>query len=369
MPKSRRPKSHPKWEVIDKYNKQAPDYRKVLDTIIVPNEFPKTKIGKIRRFMVPAVLENIGKEEVVTEEPSTEEYTIIKEYLSTSKGRTVVPQAHLELDLGMDSLDMIEFISFLGSRFGMVVQNETILENSTVESIAAYVEKHRGEDKIEDVNWKEILNKETEIKLPYYGIFARIGKLLNYLLFWTYFRIEIQEREYLEKKPTIYVGNHQSFLDVALIARAFPTSILKNCFFMAKGIHFKSFFMKFFAKQGNVVLLDINENITEVLQTMAKVLREGKSILIFPEGVRTRDGKLNSFKKSFAILAKELDVDVQAFVIQGAYELFPTSARMPKMGKVHLEILPRFSPKDMTYEEITQEARNQIEKRLNQKHD
>ena len=150
--------------MIDKYNKQAPDYRKVLDTIIVPNEFPKTKIGKIRRFMVPAVLENIGKEEVVTEEPSTEEYTIIKEYLSTSKGRTVVPQAHLELDLGMDSLDMIEFISFLGSRFGMVVQNETILENSTVESIAAYVEKHRGEDKIEDVNWKEILNKETEIK-------------------------------------------------------------------------------------------------------------------------------------------------------------------------------------------------------------
>lgn len=70
----------------------------------------------------------------------------------------------------MDSLDMIEFISFLGSRFGMVVQNETILENSTVESISAYVEKHRGEDKIEDVNWKEILSKETKVDLPYYGI-------------------------------------------------------------------------------------------------------------------------------------------------------------------------------------------------------
>lgn len=52
----------------------------------------------------------------------------------------MVPQAHLELDLGMDSLDMIEFISFLGNRFGMVVQNETILENSTVESISAYVQ-------------------------------------------------------------------------------------------------------------------------------------------------------------------------------------------------------------------------------------
>lgn len=53
-----------KWDVIDKYNKQAPDYRKVLDTIIVPEEFPKTKIGKIRRFMIPAVLENIGKKKL-----------------------------------------------------------------------------------------------------------------------------------------------------------------------------------------------------------------------------------------------------------------------------------------------------------------
>ena len=127
--------------------------------------------------------------------------------------------------------------------------------------------------------------------------------------------------------------------------------------------------MKFFASQANVVTLDINDNITEVLQTMAKVLREGKSILIFPEGVRTRDGKLNSFKKSFAILAKELNVEVQPFVIQGAYELFPTSARMPKMGKVHLEILPKFSPENMSYEEITEKARKQISEKLSQKHD
>lgn len=359
-----------KWDVIDKYNKQAPDYRKVLDTIIVPEEFPKTKIGKIRRFMIPAVLENIGKKEIISEEPSSEEYAIIKEYLSLAKARTVVPQAHLELDLGMDSLDMIEFISFLGSRFGMVVQNETILENSTVESISAYVEKHRGEDKIEDVNWKEILSKETKVDLPYYGIFARIGKILNYLLFWSYFRIDIKGREYLDEKPTIYVGNHQSFLDICLITRAFPFAIMKNCYFMAKVVHFKSFLMKFFASQANVVTLDINDNITEVLQTMAKVLREGKSILIFPEGVRTRDGKLNSFKKSFAILAKELNVEVQPFVIQGAYELFPTSARMPKMGKVQLEILPKFSPKAMSYEEITEEARKRISEKLNhQKHD
>ena len=68
-------------------------------------------------------------------------------------------------------------------------------------------------------------------------------------------------------------------------------------------------------------------------------------------------------------MAKELNVEVQPFVIQGAYELFPTSARMPKMGKVHLEILPKFSPENMSYEEITEKARKQISEKLSQKRD
>lgn len=355
-----------KWEIVDDYNKQAPEYRKILNTIIVQEEFPKTKIGKIRRFLVPEVLGNIGKEEVEEEKPQTEEYRIVEEYLSTAKGRKISPKAHLELDLGMDSLDMIEFISFLGNSFGMQVQNEMILENPTVEKIADYVVKHRGEEQLQDVKWKEILKQEKEIVLPKFGILARIASLLNLILFCTYFKIQVKGKEYLEKKPTIYVGNHQSFLDIFLVERAFPTSILKNCFFMAKGVHFKSAFMKLFAKQSNVVILDINENITEVLQAMAKVLQEGKSVLIFPEGVRTRDGKLNSFKKSFAILAKELEIDVQAFVIQGAYELFPTSAKMPKSGKVTLEILPRLSFKDESYEEITSKVENIIREKLTQ---
>lgn len=354
-----------KWEIVDGYNKQAPEYRKVLNTIIVQEEFPKTKIGKIRRFLVPEVLKNIGKEEGEEEKPQTEEYEIMEEYLFNAKGRKISPKAHLELDLGMDSLDMIEFISFLGNRFGMNVQNETVLENPTIEKLAEYVAKHRGEEEIEDdVKWKEILEKGKEMTLPKFGILARIASVLNYILFSTYFKIEIKGRENLEKKPAIYVGNHQSFLDIALVERAFPTSIIKNCFFMAKSVHFKSVFMKIFARQANVVILDINENITEVLQAMAKVLREGKSVLIFPEGVRTRDGKLGAFKKSFAILAKEMEMDVQAFIIQGAYELFPTSEKLPKSGKVKLEILPRISVKNDSYEEIVEKIEKLIQEKL-----
>ncbi|MGL4628768.1 MAG: AMP-binding protein, partial [Cetobacterium sp.] len=70
-----------KNDVIDKYNGKAPNYKKILDLKIVQQELPKTKIGKIRRFMVADLLE--GKVEVEKEEnaPTFEEYTVISEYL------------------------------------------------------------------------------------------------------------------------------------------------------------------------------------------------------------------------------------------------------------------------------------------------
>ncbi|MGL5702324.1 MAG: AMP-binding protein, partial [Cetobacterium sp.] len=89
-----------KNDVIDKYNGKAPNYKKILDLKIVQQELPKTKIGKIRRFMVADLLE--GKVEVEKEEnaPTFEEYTVISEYLSNLKSKKVTSKAHLELDLG-----------------------------------------------------------------------------------------------------------------------------------------------------------------------------------------------------------------------------------------------------------------------------
>ena len=52
-----------KWEIIDKYNVTAPKYRKILEVKIVKNELPKTKLGKVRRFM----LNDFLKGEVVEE--------------------------------------------------------------------------------------------------------------------------------------------------------------------------------------------------------------------------------------------------------------------------------------------------------------
>ena len=349
-----------KWGVIDSYNGKAPNYKKILDIRIVQEEMPKTKIGKIRRFMIPEMLKAKENDNIVIEEPKFEEYTMLKEYLVKVKKKPVTPFAHIELDLGMDSLDMVELLTYLESTFGIKASEELIIENSTVEKLAVYIKENRGENKVEEVNWNEYLNKDIDVELPKSNIVTKIGKAILWIVFKLYIRVKKEGTENITTDPVIYAGNHQSFLDAFLFNHVVPTNVLNNVYYLAKVKHFSKGYMKTLGENSNVILVDINKNLGEVLQTLAMVLRSGKSVAIFPEGARTRDGKMLEFKKSFAILAKELNIPIVPFGIKGAFEAFPSNSKFPKSSDVEIKFFERIEPKDMSYEEIVEKTRDCI---------
>ena len=349
-----------KWGVIDSYNGKAPNYKKILDIRIVQEEMPKTKIGKIRRFMIPEMLKAKENDNIVIEEPKFEEYTMLKEYLVKVKKKPVTPFAHIELDLGMDSLDMVELLTYLESTFGIKASEELIIENSTVEKLAVYIKENRGENKVEEVNWNEYLNKDIDVELPKSNIVTKIGKAILWIIFKLYIRVKKEGTENITTDPVIYAGNHQSFLDAFLFNHVVPTNVLNNVYYLAKVKHFSKGYMKTLGENSNVILVDINKNLGEVLQTLAMVLRSGKSVAIFPEGARTRDGKMLEFKKSFAILAKELNIPIVPFGIKGAFEAFPSNSKFPKSSDVEIKFFERIEPKDMSYEEIVEKTRDCI---------
>lgn len=349
-----------KWGVIDSYNGKAPNYKKILDIRIVQEEMPKTKIGKIRRFMIPEMLKAKENDNIVIEEPKFEEYTMLKEYLVKVKKKPVTPFAHIELDLGIDSLDMVELLTYLESTFGIKASEELIIENSTVEKLAVYIKENRGENKVEEVNWNEYLNKDIDVELPKSNIVTKIGKAILWIIFKLYIRVKKEGTENITTDPVIYAGNHQSFLDAFLFNHVVPTNVLNNVYYLAKVKHFSKGYMKTLGENSNVILVDINKNLGEVLQTLAMVLRSGKSVAIFPEGARTRDGKMLEFKKAFAILAKELNIPIVPFGIKGAFEAFPSNSKFPKSSDVEIRFFERIEPKDMSYEEIVEKTRDCI---------
>lgn len=102
----------------------------------------KQKQEKIRRFVLKDFVKNISNEEVEIDEPKTEEYEILKNYFYDLKNRKISPKAHIQLDLGLDSLDMVEFLHFVETKFGIadkeIVLN--ILQQKTQLNILATIE-------------------------------------------------------------------------------------------------------------------------------------------------------------------------------------------------------------------------------------
>ena len=272
--------------------------------------------------------------------------------------------SHIEIDLGMDSLDMVEFQHFLDLNYG-IKEDNLISKNPTLLELANYIRDNRNQEKIGNLDWKEIINKDTKADLPSSSFVAVIFKFLSFILFKTFFRVKVKGKEKIEtEKPTIFVANHQSFLDGFLFNYSVPLKVMKKTYFLATVIHFKSSIMKFMANSANVVLVDMNKDIAEVMQILAKLLKKNKNVAIYPEGTRTRDGKMNKFKKSFAIIAKELNVDIQPYVIDGAYDLFPTGKKFPKPGKITVEFLDKIKVENLTYDEIVNEAYSVIKNKV-----
>ena len=359
-----------KWEVIDKYNVNAPNYKKIHDIKIVKEELPKTRLGKIRRFMLKDLLENNSDEQIKKEVKKSvevpvemkEKFDKIAKYINEIHQKEIALDSHIELDLGFDSLDIVEFMNFINSTFSINLNEEEFVEHKTISSIIELINKkaEKGTDKNE--NLKKIIENDSDVKLPNSAFYAKLLKFIFSPIFKFYFKFKSSGKENIKEGAGIIVGNHQSFLDAFMVNNSFTNKELSNNYYIATALHFKSKTMKYLANNGNIILVDVNKNVKNTLQAASKVLKTGKKLIIFPEGARTRDGELQDFKKTFAILAKELNVPIYPFVLKGAYEAFPYNQKFPKKHDLAVEFLERIEPENKTVEEIVEETRNKIEK-------
>ena len=359
-----------KWEIIDSYNVKAPAYRKILEIKIVKEELPKTKLGKLRRFMLKDVIKNLDKpkaEEKKNEikidksdkEYGTKEFQALSDYMKKEHDLEITPDSHIEIDLGLDSLDVVEMNAFIEKTFDFSVNEDEAGGIKVIRDICEYIRVHSNAYHSESVNWGDILNERVDYKLPKswaVGLF----RILTAPIFKFYLKLTKKGQEKISSEPRIYVLNHESFADAFALGHMFTYKQAKNIYFFAIKKHFEKPVRRFFADNGNIVLVDINKNLKESLQIAAEVLKENKSLVIFPEGARTRDGEIHDFKKFFAILSKELNIPVTVMGIKGFYESMPFGSSFRRSGSVKIEVLGDIIPEKISVEEIVEKSRNLI---------
>ena len=344
--------------IVEDYNLTVHNYEKILDYKLYEEELPKTRVGKLRRFMLPELYLKTNVKKKKVEEPDNEVYRLLKDYIKKLKGIEAQPEENLELEIGMDSLDIVEFFAYIENSFGIQLDEEKFSEISNLKSLSEYINEKATKIESGEIDWKKIIDAAPPVEEKNRWA-TRVLRPLFDLTIKLYFRLKRVNRDKLSDKPQIFVSNHQSFIDSLVLGSLLPAGILYNTIFLAIDWYFKKGILKLLVSHGNVVLIDINKNIKKSVEEIAGNVKAGKNVLIFPEGARTKDGKVAEFKKVFAIIAKELNVDVQCLGIKGAFEAYSRYMKFPKPKKIEVAVLEKFKPEG-TYDEIVEKARNII---------
>ncbi len=351
-----------KWEVMDFYNKSASPYKKVMQFTVAKQELPRTRLGKLRRFQLADMASPIESKPLTpVKEITLKEYQIIKEYIEQEKGCKVKPSDHIEMDLGLDSLDKVSFQFFIQSTFGIDMDIPDMTGFKSVQEMSEHISKKRNKMEVEKINWTKILKEKIDLSLPKTWFSGRIFISISKFFFWIYFRIKSTGVQNIPDGPVIIAPNHQSFFDSIFVASYLRNNIIKDTYFYAKEKHVKRGWMKYLASRHNIIIMDLNRDLKLSIQKMGEVLKKNKNLIIFPEGTRTLDGKLGDFKKTFAILSKELNVPVIPVSIKGAFEALPKGAIFPKPFKrIQIEFLPAVLPETRTYKTLTEKVYQDI---------
>ncbi|MFH1976667.1 MAG: lysophospholipid acyltransferase family protein [Pseudomonadota bacterium] len=138
-------------------------------------------------------------------------------------------------------------------------------------------------------------------------------------------------------KSYIYMSNHQSNYDIPILLGHLPVQFR----WLAKIELFRIPVFGYAMKRAGYICIDRSnqKSAFESLKKAAGIIRDGVSVMVFPEGTRSMDGNIGSFKKGGFVLAVESGVPIVPVIIYGTFSIMPKSRLLIKPGKVTLEVL------------------------------
>jgi long-chain acyl-CoA synthetase len=344
---------------------KLPPHDRVKGFMLHPGPLPRTPLGKLKRFALEDLLKKEPEEpEVRREDKDLLEDAVGRRVIEAmvpllKKKRPVLSSDHLELDLGLDSLQRIELIVALEKAF-LIELPETI--GSEVQTVGELVNVIKGmipegEGKLQaPARKREILSGEpSEEEQEEIGLAQ--GKMAWSLVVFMYavlrgilklfFNLHVKGIEHIPEPPFIMTPNHCSNIDGFVVGGVIPLRVFKKLYFQGYRPYFTNPLTSRFARIAHVISIDPETHLMKALQLSSYVLGKKHSLCIFPEGGRSPDGELMEFKKGVILLAKEHQVPVVPVRIRGTFEVLPRGTKLPRLRPIHVTIGPPLKMKDL----------------------
>ena len=355
-----------KWE-INNVSLRLPQYMRIRGYTLHTDPLPRTPLGKLRRFMVKDLIRAKSEKLKVKSEIDRE---LLEDEIGSKVVKCLTPLLrkeiniqsadNLELDLGLDSLARIELAVALEEAFSVKLPETFASEIQTVQELVAKMREYgtSGTGGAEKVPmWKDILSREPDdedkkkvrLRHTFGGWLTRFfGLTMIKIIVRVFFRLKIEGFGNLPKGvPYIITPNHASYLDGFIVAAALPLQSFSGLYILGLQNFFTGRLKESFAKIAHVIPIDAELYLNKALLMSSYILRQGKSLLIFPEGGRSSDGELMDFKKGVGILSSEINVPVVPARIKGSFEALPKGAMWPKFTEIRITFGKPLYPRDI----------------------
>ncbi len=181
---------------------------------------------------------------------------------------------------------------------------------------------------------------EALLKIVFYWGVQNVSRLICVLLF----DLRCLGRPHLDfNGAAIVLSTHQSHLDPVLIG----LSCNARLDYLARRTLFNNRLLGAIIYLLNAIELDRDRSGIAGLKEMLKRLKNGRKVLMFPEGTRTSDGHIAPLKPGFLAVARRARVPLVPVAITGAFEALPRTSKFPRRYPIYLAFGQRIEPETM----------------------
>jgi len=363
--------------VVERANESLAEFQRMRMWVEWPQkDFPRANTQKPRRnliaeFAAKEILRPGGKE-VASADKSP-----VAELIGRITGRSVAgldAGAALDSELGLSSLDRVELISALEDRYQVDLSETRFSAARTVSDVERMLsgdtlpraEYHYPRWVLRwPVTWARLL------------VHYLLGKPAMILRGWP--RIEGRENLRGWSGPMLVVCNHISDVDFAFVQAALPARLRNRIATATRGedleaLHTpaagRGFFGKIYDRTRwvlgvsllNLFPLPREAGFRQSFAYAGEAVDRGYSVLVFPEGRHTVDGKINPFRAGIGLLANNLGIPVLPMRISGLFEVKQAGKRFARPWKIGVRIgQPMKFPAGSAPERIAQELQRAVE--------
>ena len=330
--------------------KQLPSYQQFHKSHLFQDALPKTENGTIDRGRVKELLEqHLANEQAAAidetdQEQSNQSDNIPEEILAPLAKLARMPankirgESRLDTDLGLDSLTRLDLLMLLESRLGHTIPEAMVANLQTVNDVVKLTQTF---DKTDIKQTTDIPSKSVKLRQkPYW--YARAFRASIRSIYKSRFSFECFGLENIPQgKPFIITPNHTSHLDTLTVITALGQNSHQLWTLAARDYWFGNRLQGWFAHNClNALPIERDGNFGQFLQDLRmanEVMEQNNGLLIFPEGTRSLDGKLQPFKQGIlSLLIYGQQVPIIPTYIKGTFQVLPKGQNLPKKHPIQI---------------------------------